>query len=323
MKNLTVKTILSLSIFGIACSEPMDAFNEVNKFRVLSVKADPPSLAEGETSEISSLLYVPEESAEQVSYNWSWCPIAAIDGKCLLSEDVFKKLAEELIRQNGNDQAADALSDFPISFSLGTNPTASFLYALPAQFLTQVCNELVSQEGFPKQIQLNCEDKLDVIIIFEATLGEETVSAVKNIPLYLDSARADNENPIIENIVVSDSTGKNLTLDDELPSVFRGETYNIEASVKESESQVFFNKDSKDELREFLFITWYAEGGEFEYMRTTYLYEEVSINTLRNNSWYVPKKADFPNNEIGLFLVLQDDRGGVSWLERRFAVKER
>jgi hypothetical protein len=308
----------------------MAPFNEVDKFRVLTLIADPPSLAEAELAEIRPLIAAPDEDPANVTYKWSWCPIAVnvADGAaCAISEEDFRAMAEMLVLTSGNEQAADLLDTVPISFALGENPTAQFAYALPSDLLAQICDTLMADDTLGVADILNCSEKLDVVIRMEATLNGNTVIAIKEIPLYIDAAGADNENPEILDLKVSDGSG-NLVSMDNGPVLFRGETYDLEATIDEGASQLFVPFASNDNpnpssVREILFMTWYVTGGETDSMRTSYIENEVSMEVLRNNQLTVPGEGDYPDSEIDLFLVLQDERGGAGWMERRFEIEER
>jgi hypothetical protein len=314
-----------------ACSEPMAPFNEVEKFRVLTLVAEPPSLAETEIAQISALLAAPDQDLSKVTYKWSWCPIAvnASDGgNCAVTEDQFKAIAEQLVLQSANEQVAQLLDSVPITFDLGTGAAAQFVYALPSSFLADVCKQLIADSTLGLSGILDCTDKLDVVVRMEATLGGETVVAVKNIPLYIDATRADNENPTISGLHVLDSSGDEVAFENDTAVLYRGETLDLEAQIDDSSSQEFLPKTTTDNpnpssAEESMFMTWYVTGGETDSIRTTYIENEVSMDVLRRNSFTVPNAADFPGTEIDLYLVLEDERGGSGWLERRFHIEER
>lgn len=328
--NLLFAILIVLTSLS-ACSEEMTPFNTVEKFRALSLRAEPPALAEGETAEISSLLYVPDDDLDGVSYQWSWCPIAvnsAKGGECAISEEMFKDIAEEMIRQSTDADISGLLEGLPLSFDLGTGPTASFMYAVPADLLLQVCENLLAQD-IPSSIGIpNCRDKLDVIIRLEGRYKDQSFIALKTVPLYINPERADNENPTVDGITVRDKNGDAVDVDADMPVLYRGEKYDITADIDDGASQTFTPAESSAEpnpepIREYLFTTWYSTGGETEFARTTFIDGEVPMSTLRNNSWSIPQSVDYPGDEITLFVVLQDERGGAGWFEKRFSVEER
>ena len=333
---VAIAILLVVSTIAGGCSEAPVPFSTVDKFRVLSLKAEPPALAEGEVTTVSPLLFSPDDNLDEVNYEWSWCPIAVNSsggGDCVVSEEMFRAVAEQMALQNadafpeGTDVSA-LLDTFPLSFDLGTGPTAIFPYAVPADLLLNVCDSLLSEE-IPSGVAIpDCHEKLNIVIRLEVSLGDESVIAIKNVPLYIDAARADNENPTVDGLSIFDKEGDAVDLSDPLPVLYRGETYSLEADVDASASEEFvpYPADADPDplaVREYLFMTWYTGGGETDAARTTFLDGEVPMSTLRDNTWTLPYSVDFEADEISLFLVLQDERGGTGWLERRFAVKER
>lgn len=328
---LPITALLAILFLLTACSEDFAPFNTVEKFRALSLKADPPALAEGETAVVTPLLYVPEDDFEGISYKWSWCPIAvnsAKGGECAISEEMFKGIAEEMIRQSTDADISELLEGLPLSFDLGTDPTATFVYAIPADLLLQVCENLLAQD-IPTNIGIpDCRDKLDVIIRLEASYKSESLIALKTVPLYIDEERADNENPAVDGISIRDKDGDAVEVEGDLPVLYRGESYDITADIDDGASQLFTpaassSNPAPEPVREYLFMTWYGTGGTTESARTTFIDGEVPMGTLRNNSWNIPQSVDYPSSEITLYLVLQDERGGTGWFEKRFAIEER
>ena len=319
-----------------ACSEEMTPLSTVDKFRVLSLQAEPPALAQGASTVISALLYSPEDNLDEVTYEWSWCPIAVNSsggGDCYVSEEMFKEIAEQMVQENvdalpeGTD--VSALSDtVPLSFDLGTGPTAVFPYAVPSDLLLEVCDALLADE-IPSGVSIpDCSEKLNIVIRLKVSLGDASVIAIKEVPLYIDADRADNENPTVDGLSVLDENGDEVDMSDALPVLYRGETYSLEADIDSSVSQTFVPYPTDDDpdplpVREYVFMTWYTGGGETDAARTTFLDGEVPMSTLRNNTWTLPQSVDYASDEIALFLVLQDERGGTGWWEHRFAVRER
>ncbi len=323
--------ILGWAVHSAQCAEPMAPFNEVDKFRILTLVTEPPSLAEGEIAEISPLLAADDGNLEGVTYKWSWCPIAvnaANGATCAISEEDFRKIAETLVRTSGNEQAEALLENVPISFSLGENPTAQFVYALPSDLLSQVCDALMADDSLGVSDILNCKEKLDAVIRLEVTRGEVTAIAYKEIPLFLDAERADNENPEILGLRLTDTKGREVSLDADLPVLYRGETYDMKADIDDAASEQFVPFPTKDNpnpssVKETLFVTWFFTAGETDAMRTSYIEDEVSMDVLRSNRFKTPGTEDFEEDRIELFLVLQDERCGAGTWSKQFSLKER
>ena len=314
---------LVLALFSTACTEGFEPFNQVDRFRILSLKADPPDLTEGEFTTITPLVHI--EGDAPVHYKWSWCPIAASaknGGACVVDEAMIKDLAEQLVAEQVGEDAASLIQDFPFSFDLGEGPFASFVYAMPRQMLSDLCDRLIS-DGIPSFTGIpQCKTSFDVVIRLEATSGDTTLLATKKIPLYVDESRAGNENPDILDVTLKDEKGRVVT-----DTVRSGEWYDLKADIpKESVDMLLPLPTAENEhpkpREETLFMTWYVTGGETEYQRTTYIEDEVSMKVLRTNRWRIPHKSDVDDGRVQLYLVLQDEQGGASWLSREFTVKE-
>jgi hypothetical protein len=408
---LMVLPLLVVLLAG--CGESFPTFNEVDRFRVLAVKADPPALAVGEVAEISALLHVPE--GQEVTYKWSWCPFATSpkDGsKCLISEEDLTELLagflgnpENIIDDEGNlidsagelidsagdvvadagdlvddvgeladtsldlpdgaedladsageladsaeealasaediadtpasfldeetlEQAEQFLANATISYDLGTGPTASFINVVPPELLEQLCNNLITDElpafvGMP-----TCGDKLDVVIRLEVTSEDTTLYATKKLPLYVDAERATNTNPAVTAVhLFKGESKREVAATSALPVLLRKETYRMVADVALETADTFVPLPTADipnpeARKESLFITWYVVGGDTDFGRTTFFDGEIPMSTLRENAWDIPSIMDYPEDDAWLYLVLQDERGGIGWLSRRFTLKD-
>ena len=321
--DIALLALVTIGLFGAGCSEGFEPFNKVDEFRILSLKAEPPVLTEGRRTVITPLIYTDGDAP--ITYKWSWCPIAASTrsgGDCVIDEAVLREIAESLVAKRAGDEAAARLDEFPFSFDLGDGPTTQFFYALPSDVLASVCHELISEEipsftGIPQ-----CDAKFDIVIQLEVTQKETTLRATKEIPLYIDESRATNQNPGIDGVTVKNSAGKAVS-----GPLIRGRSYDLVAQFPEDLIDSFTPfPTAKDPApapqEEVLFMTWYVTGGETEYLRTTYIEDEVSLKVLRKNSWDIPDKHDQPNDILTLFLVIQDEQGGAGWLVRDFEIEE-
>lgn len=375
---LVLLPLLLLLLMG--CSERYPSFNEVDRFRVLSVRAEPPELSVGEQAELDALLHVPDDAP--VAYKWSWCPFAADprDGRrCIISEAELNQMLSDFISDpndfvNGGvtipgslgdllGDAGDLLGDAGdlldtagavigtaggvpvdaeslaavqdivngggISFDLGDAPTARFVHAIPPQVFQLLCDSLASG-NIPALIELpGCGDKINVVIRLEVTSDGTTLYAVKTLPLFGDEPRDVNRNPVVEAVHLfrGKDGAEEVTDEGGIPALVRGETYRMVADVPPELIDVFTPPPTGDNPApepqlESLFLTWYVVGGDTEAGRTTFFDGEIPLATLRNNEWLIPKTVDYPEEDAWLYLVLQDERGGIDWLSRPFTLKE-
>jgi len=301
---------LALTLLAASCTRGFDPFNEVEKLRVLGIRAEPPALGPGESAELTALVYEPD--GDEIAYRWSWCPLptTALNGyECLLDEQQFAALADQILPGAG---------ELVPSFELSTEPEATFDYIVDPGLLQQVCEQVSTFEVPGLALLPDCERSLVITITLEVSAGGESLTAIKELPLFYDEAEADNENPSIGQVTAALGDGAPFVLDESDPTVLAAKrSHRITADVAASQSQVFVPAPTEDEPdpepeRETLFMTWFVTGGSTEYQRTSFIDGDVGMEVLQNNSWKTPDDA----LEGTLFLVLQDKRGGVGWTWR-------
>jgi hypothetical protein len=308
-----------LSATALSCSEGFDPFNSVDRFRILSLKADPPALAEGEVAEVTPLIHTDDDSP--VSYKWSWCPFAhttANGGGCLIDEETLQDILTTGAEAQLGDEAVDALGDVQLSFDLGTEPTAQFPYAIPADLLSSLCRQIISDDTADLSIVPDCDSYFNAVIRLEVTQRDTTLLATKEIPLFINPEDADNTNPEVTDVVILDDDGPVTG------PLTRGKWYDLVAEIPDNAAQPVPVSSDEGEVPvdELLFMTWYVTGGETDSIRTSYIEDEVPFETLKNNRWQIPNETDHPDDVITLSLVLQDERGGIGWLSRELELEE-
>jgi hypothetical protein len=67
--------------------------------------------------------------------------------------------------------------------------------------------------------------------------------------------------------------------------------------------------------RERLVLTWFVEGGETLYERTSFIDGVIPLDEAARNEWTLPSRADYAGDTAGLWVVVRDERGGVGWLQ--------
>jgi hypothetical protein len=292
--------------------------NEVEGLRVLAIQSDPPAIGTAQTAELKALVHAP--LGEAVTYSWSWCPVlgTAQNGyECLFDEEQLTTALSSL------DPAAAALVP---SFDLGDEPTARFTLDLPSPVLKLLCENLLGQASASMGLSPSCGETIKSSVILKVEAGGETVTAMKDLGLLL-KVEAASMNPQI------DSVKARSTKDDEwidladpaLAVIEAGQRYELEVDVPDSSSETFTpaatDQDPNPEpKRERLFITWFVTAGSTQSMRTTFIDGQVGFDVLRHNEWSI--SAIDPPTEATLYVVLQDERGGVAWTQRTVAVKE-
>lgn len=312
LAGAAILVIAALSVAG--CVREFAPLNELDSLRVLGVRAEPPSLGPGGIAMLDALVFEPE--GNEVSYRWSWCPLAAGAASgfdCYLDEEMLRSIAEEYL------PGAGALVP---SFDLGTAPVAEFAYPLPAPLLRALCEEVVSSE-LPAFVPLpDCSRGLTISVRLEIGYGEDSVTAVKDLPLFWDEADADNSNPEVSDLWAAVGEAIPFELVEGFETALdHGGRYRLRAGISLDSAEVFTpaaaaGSPDPGPRRERLFMTWFITGGELDAGRTTFIDGEVDLEVLTGNSWRTPDPGLAPDGAASIYLVLQDERGGVGWLGR-------
>ncbi|MCK9464175.1 MAG: hypothetical protein M0R80_31530 [Proteobacteria bacterium] len=317
--------LLVAAAVAAGCGKEFAPFNELDKLRVLAVRAEPPEIAPGEAAAIDALVFEPD--GDEVAYSWSWCPftLGALDGyECAVTE---QELAEAI------EAVAPGAGSFVPSFDLGDGPSAAFANLVPPAALDALC-EAIASDSAPAFVDLpECGDRLVVTIRLDVAAGGETATAVKELPLLFEAPAEPNANPAIGEIFAApaadgaDPLVAGAPLEFEPQSALRAETlYDLGADVEDAASQLFTPAATDDDpdpepRRETLFMTWFVTGGETDSMRTGFIEDDADMDDLVHNGWRTPELVE-SGGEAQLFLVLQDERGGVGWTARSVALEE-
>jgi len=309
-------------LLGLGCAEDYEPFNELSKLRVLAIRAEPPDLLPGEGTEISALVYEPD--GDDLEYRWSWCPVAAgaaTGFECVVDEQDLRDMAAGLF------PGAEALVP---SLDLGREPTAAFQHSIPPAILQGMCDAILSS-GAPSFVTLpDCEEELVVTVRLVVSGGGESVTAVKELALKMSADAEVNSNPAIGAVVASPAGGGGEVVLEEGSAVDleAGAELELAVAVPREAAEEYTPEPTEEEpdpqpTTESLFMSWFVTDGSTLFGRTTYLDGEIGLDELGSNTWTLPDAEDAPEGEAALFLVLQDERGGVAWTSRQVAVVER
>ena len=319
-----VAVAVALLAAGAGCTRDFEPFTELGKLRVLGVQAERPALAPGETATLSALVYEPDGDA--IEHRWSWCPIAAgraTGFECAVTEEELALIAQSV--QPGSSEQIPP-------FDLGGDATAELPYSMSPALLAGLCEAALEQD-LPAFVPVpDCDRRLVVSVRLEVTAGGESVAAVKELPLYFEPSAATNENPDVRAMWLApvgagDGALVEAPQDAPLP-VEAGRSYRVVVDVPLSSAQTFTPEASAGEeapepRREDLFATWFLTAGRTEASRTTFFDGEIGLGELVENEWRAPDRADLDGEDLAeLFVVVQDERGGVAWIGRSFRVVE-
>lgn len=317
-----------VGLFGLAaCTGDFTPYNEIDRLRVLAISADKPWLAQGDSTRIEALVVPVGDNT--VDYQWSWCPLT--QGSSKGYECAFTR--EELQQQVDAATMMPGLLTVP-PFELGTSSTAVYAYNLPAAFFSSVCAAINMGGEVPDFVELPaCDGTFPITIRLTVTSNGESLTAVKEIfVLYEDLPL--NTNPTINDLKVKGEGYPEPTSVTEAPplKLKRGVDYDLEVVVPldadgnptQAEPYLYTPPDGSGErtIKETLVLTWFIEGGEMDRARTGYIEAEVPIDEARRNIWTTPKKVDYERTTARMFVVIQDNRKGVTWFARTFELVE-
>ncbi|HEY8946281.1 MAG TPA: hypothetical protein VIM73_18650 [Polyangiaceae bacterium] len=297
---------LAASLGG--CEDDFDPGSRVTGFRVLAVGTDNSYARPGEGVRLSSLSYDPQ--MRPVTWGWAACvnPDASSVEGCL---------------ENISEQAANGGNPL-LAFGQGVD---ALDYTIPLDALSSIGPEArplamvgIASIACPGELSLPTASRPDFRCAEFGSgreLGlDEYVVGVKRV-FVRESDR--NQNPIISRITFDGADWaaeeiKEVGACDTEGNVYEdcpGSLRHHVAIVPTPESFEQGVDEFGQDYSEHLVSQYYATEGIFEY--------ESRIAEDPGTGWVARKRAS--GQELRMWFVLRDDRGGVSWTERRVRVR--
>ncbi len=298
-------------LFGAASceQETFDPRSRVTTLRVFSVQADLPYAHPGETVTLSATSYDP--LGRPLTFGWAGC----VNPSSTSVEGCFAKLAE------------DASSGAPPILALGLEES-SFSFEVPSDAIevlppaarrsallgvvSAVCPGELSLDASVRPLPFRCTDARD-----GRELGlDEYVVGLKRVSLREQDR---NQNPSITRVTFD---GEEWPAD-EIPEVEAcdensnvwddcDERYHHDIAVQLGpESQESGTTEAGSSFEEQLIVEYYATEGLFQY--------DVRIGSEPETRWVARPAAR--GSDVRLWLVVRDDRGGSSLVERTVRVR--
>lgn len=317
---------------SVACESDISSASRLRRLRLLAVQAEPVSPRYGTSTTLRPLVYVPV--GEEVSYQWSWCPVPTSSDEgfaCPLAQPDLDRLA------------ADAgLVGVP-PLDLGAAESVELTNPFPPELLARLCagdstaTALFlggTTAGKPKRVY-SCAVATLPMQIMLTIRGSTTDTGVISLRLPTDQTTLGNQNPIITglNVLVPEPA---QTLDEAGTVVVPRDTkVKLLAGVDPAQAETYVDwqigpdnlylKDGTGQLllgptSEQLYLNWYSQGGGFETRKTGWNArvldadgEPVPFQSAIENDWTTPDREDFPDAPSTLLVVVRDNRGGVAW----------
>jgi len=307
MRTISIAAAMLLSFISIACDEQFDPRTLVTELRVLGIAAEPVDVAPGEVTEITALVVEPE--GEPVTYLWELCIIDDGPDSQYACRNELLGLDEELLA----------------GLVLGTTPTVNFAYFVDGEALQEACEAALSDVGeVPDFVELpDCDEGLDVRIRLSVRAGDVEKIAVKSLFLWFeapdDSER--NHNPIISGL-----EGDGESSDDELEPIPVTASQQVAWQVRVDEDSletftVEFDDGTEGETRdEQVLFSWFSTNGLWDHEVTFSQEGDISLEEAGSNVLTVPRDMG-SGDEIQVFFVIRDGRGGSDWRRRVLIVE--
>jgi hypothetical protein len=292
------------------CATDFDPGSRVTSLRVLAVQADQPFAAPGETVHFESLSFDPE--ARSISWAWAACvnpPASTVDG-CLA------KIAEDA-QTNG----------MPTGLVLGQNMTA-FDFTIPSDALDSVpaasrpaalvgvvniaCpGDITLGTSSLTSMPFKCTDPASV-----RELGlDEYIVGLKRVRLRTSDR---NQNPTISGITFDGADWPESEVKEVAPCDSNSNVYD-DCKANKHDLAATLTPDSVESgtdefgvaFTENVIVEYYSTEGTFK--------DPVRIAGDPQTSFVARKAA--AGQDLSLWFVTHDDRGGASWQSRRVHVQ--
>lgn len=283
---------------------------QLDRIRILGVRATPAEPQPGERVSFTSLVYAPADTALGGVLWFACLPQSADDFGCDLDPSIAGLFSEDLDDLTPAEQAELYAQAVEAGF-VGFEPLLPPTWVAPADALDGL-DEAAQLEGVSAIVNLTAFPEGD------DPAGDDVEIAYKRLPISL--ADTPNHNPdvlgfeIFRDPVFEDGTFVRGTAVEHTGGSFearRGAEYQLVPLLADDaiETYRFTGDDGAVEDRtEQPFVTWYTEGGSF--------LQNFSLHPYTSTTWTAPDAA-FDGVVVA---ILRDRRGGMGWASLRVVV---
>jgi hypothetical protein len=313
MRSFNSSSLVALcALFALttACVEPMDPASRVVSFRVLAEQADAPYAAAGETVQITTLSHDPQ--ARPVSWAWASC----VNPSSSSIEGCVEKIAEDSAATGtfpllAMGEGLDSLS-FPVPGDVLDAVPDAARPAASVGVLSAACPGTLTLEQGPAGLPFRCVD-----VASGEELGlDEFVIGLKRISLRSTDR---NQNPDIASVTFDGADWPATEIkevgycdsdDNDYAACSKGNKHQLAAQPSADSFESGTDEFGRP-FEEQVIVQYFATEGIFE--------NEIRIGREPKTGFVARKAAS--GQELRLWFVTRDDRGGVSWTERRVQVR--
>jgi hypothetical protein len=315
---ILVCTVGCLNLY-LGCSDEFDSVTEVNKLRLLGVSVVPPEIRPQHTgqTEIQVLWHDPEGEGRSVQFAWLFCkgkvPTATGFQQCELVDPVLLPPTVLKASEGGDTFTIPRIPPELIEgVPQGEREFATVIVLLCAGGDLPPANELLTHND-TADINALCQggEGLSAYKAMVFANGNPYDDAPNERPvvtdLYLDGVAlipVDGESgaePEVRELQCAGADDCDLKV--ELEAHFSSESYQSYTVVEFGDPEV---------RTETPFISWFASGGELSNARSVSSVPGEPAKT----EWKFKAKGDYL-----LWIVANDNRGGVSWQEHRIRLE--
>jgi len=294
MRRLQMPALVAL--FSIGCGDSTLAQEwQLDRLRVLAVRATPAEPQPGELVSFDSLLYVPPDTTLD-GVTWFGCiPEGDIGFGCELDTSVLEDFENIDPATASPEELAELFTQLQEAGFIGYEPGFDPMWQVPADAL----------DGFTDAEKQEGVNAIVNITAIPAGGAEDDVElALKRVPVSL--ADTPNHNPDVTGIDISGAgfvSGTGTTAD---PYVLKaGGEMKLHPVIADDavEDYTYLTSTGETESRtEEPYYAWYTDGGEFE--------QNISLPPYNYATYTAPKESGWSGIVV---VVMRDRRGGMGW----------
>jgi hypothetical protein len=311
MLRVILSVLSTVGLIGTAgCTPEFDPVSRVVSFRVLAQETDVPFAKPGETVNITSLSYDPQGR----TVNWAWAACVNPDEStvqgCLnaIATDAARTGVSPVLAQGAGMSdfsytvPQDALSSLPEKAKSGAH----------VGVMSIACPGELSFDQGSNNLPFSCKE-----VGTGRTLAlDEYIVGLKRIQVRQTER---NQNPVIERVTFDGADWPEGEIKTVTPCDTDGNDYKPCADGSKHKISARPSAASTESgttefgvaFTEQVVIEYYATDGVFEY--------EVKIASSPETGWAARKAAS--GKDLSLWMVVHDDRGGATWVERQVHVQ--
>jgi hypothetical protein len=305
-KFLLALATVAAAASSTACATEFDPGSRINNLRVIAVRADVPYAHPGETVNLEALGYDP--AARPITYGWSFCvnPVESTPQGCL---------AQMMIDAQK--------TGVPPAFTTGVDLT-KYVVTVPTDLLDKLPpaarpNAMIGviAVACPGTLTLTPSGGLPYSCIDSAGRVLGLHDAITGMKRIFVRSKDRNENPVIARVTFDgadwpETETKTINVCD-----FDGNDYNDCGGEKHTIGA--FGPPNVIESGTDEYGTTFTEQVVAQYYATDCLFENSVRVSVKPETGFAARRSE-KGKKVTLWLVLRDDRGGVTWVTRKLAV---